>query len=58
MIYIKKLICYTLKHCHLELNDSLALFPLRECHVSSATVTCDYRSICRIPHAELHGMTV
>lgn len=32
------------------------LFPLTVGHISCPTVTCDYRNICKIPHAELNGM--
>lgn len=32
------------------------LSPLTVGHISCATVTCDYRNICKIPHAELNGM--
>lgn len=30
--------------------------PLTVSHISYATVTCDYRNICKIPHAELDGV--
>lgn len=56
---LKKFIWSISGHCLLEFfTYKLILLLLTVGHISSATVTCDYRNICRIPLRELCGMVL
>lgn len=56
---LKKFIWSIPEHCFLESFRYKLILPLLTMgRISCATVTCDYRNICKIPHAELCGMIV